>query len=383
MRQILVVLILTGSAHPAVFAATPSELPEKCFETSLKASFPKIEIGERSTLFVKCSSEKSEPTRGQKRPQYRASEIKQLHQAFNKISVCLEIDTRWLFPKLMMESGFHPAIQNPNGDAGIGQLTWKAMKDVDVALPGLQTWVKSQKSPACRWVYSRSQSIKDFWKPVEGKSKCAVMAGSNGAFRNLFYTAAFHRLNRDYVAKEFKKRNISSLLRELDFPMGHESSMQEILLALGYNTGGAVAVKNLEDYLLARLDEKKKNQQGLENPLMKKLLRAPTKNHNLSLEDFDFTLGLHTLHRRTDLISKKLAKDFKKQGREVRADELKKYAQISVRHISASELTFPEWLKIWQSHGGPGYVSNLASYAINLDKKMGAKVCANLASYRL
>ena len=356
MRQISVVLILMGSVCSAVFASTPSELPEKCLETSLKASFPKIEIGERSTLFVKCSSEKSEPSRGQKRPQYRASEIKQLHQTFNKISACLEIDTRWLFPKLMMESGFHPTIQNPNGDAGIGQLTWKAMKDVDLALPGLQTWVKNQKTPACRWVYNRSKAIKDFWKPVEGKSKCAVMAGSNGAFRNLFYTAAFHRLNREYVAKEFKKRRISSLLQELEFPIGHEASLQEILLALGYNTGGAVAVKNLEDYLLSRLDAKRKSQRGLDNPLFQKLLRKPAKSYRLSVEDFDFTAKLRPL---------------------------KNYKSISARQMSAAELTFPDWLKIWQSHGGPGYVSHLASYAKSLDRKVGKKVCANLESYRL
>lgn len=324
-----------------------ASIPEKCFQESLKTSFPKVSVGQKSDLFVKCSNDRSEPLRGQKRPAYKPSEIKQIHQAFLNMSDCFEIDPRWLFPKLMMESGFHPSIQNPNGDAGIGQLTWTAIRDVDSALPEWKRWLAESKKPSCRWVYAQTKAKKNFWQPVQKQTKCALMGTSSGIFKNLFYTTLFHRLNKEYVEKEFNNKKIRDLLVSTGFPVGFEQKLKSILLALGYNTGGATAVKNLQEYLLQIQEDNLRITSKLKG--VEKLLGKPLiQKRSIALKDFDFTI---------------------RSGRESK--------------VLASEMSFPLWLKRWQSHGGKGYLSNLAEYAKKMDRSVGPGICGDTAKFRI
>lgn len=335
------------------YAAKANGLPEVCFKTSLESTFPSIAVGEKSNYFVKCKNDKSEPMRGQKRPLYKKNEIKQLQVAFSNITDCFDIEAKWLFPKLMMESGFHPGIQNPNGDAGIGQLTWAAIRDVDSSLPRYKEWLNENKKPSCKWVAKTIKSKKNFWSPLEGQSKCAILGADKGAFKNLFYTAVFHRMNKDYVNKEFEKRKISQLLSDAGFPDGHNEKIKKLLFALGYNTGGKTAVKNLEEYLLSRIDQIKK-QKNIEQGLFYSLLNKetqPVKNELVTLEDFNFTKDL---------------------------------SKVKNRNLAANEIvSFPNWLKVWQTHGGPGYLTSLATYSVGLEKKLGKKVCSDSNFYRI
>ncbi|MFV3409299.1 hypothetical protein ACNH6C_11865 [Bdellovibrio bacteriovorus] len=354
---------------------------DTCMDHALTNSFPRIAVGEKSRLFVRCSSEKSQPEAGQPRPRYTTSEIKALSQAFQNITDCLEIDPQWLFPKLMMESGFHVQIQNPNGDAGIGQLTGKAIADVDQVLPAYKEQIFKSRKKSCQWIKSRTQYRgASFWRPLLKESKCSLMSKNSNPVKNLLYAGIFHKLNEKYVDNEFAKRNIPALLREAGYPRQDYIQIKRILITLGYNTGGAVAVKNLQDYLFSRVDFIRRKSQEFNIQLLGSLTeedRAQALSY-VQAKDFDFKKGLAEFHKHKNNLKQQL----REQNRQLNETQIDVAVSRVLRNVSASMYSFPEWLQVWQSHGGPGYVSSLAQTAVHLEKRFG-RTCSNPDNYRV
>ncbi|WII71613.1 hypothetical protein QJS83_14180 [Bdellovibrio sp. 22V] len=207
------------------------------------------------------------------------------------------------------------------------------------------------------------------------------MSKNSNPLRNLLYAAIFHKLNEQYVSKEFAKRNIAELLAEAGYASRDHSRLKKILVALGYNTGGAVAVKNLQEYLFSRIDFTRRKSQEF-NIGMLGALTAADRAHALSYvteKDFDFTRGLQEFNARKSEIKRCL----QEANRQLSDSEVELAAQRVLRNVSASLYTFSEWLRVWQSHGGPGYVSSLASFSANLDKKFGPGICSNSGHYRV
>lgn len=365
---------------PLWASAQSKPLPEACVAYALDNSFASINPGETSNLFVKCTNEKAEPERGAARPKYTRSDIQFLQKTFNSIEDCLEIPVTETFPRLMMESGFHPSIQNPNGDTGIGQLTKTAIQDVDRVLPIYKEQIFKSTKNSCRWLKSYSQGKTGFWNPVGNGSRCQLMTKNYGVLKNILYASILHKLNKDYVAKEYEKRQIDTLLLQSGVSDDHGPYIKELLVDLGYNTGGATAVKNFQDFLLSRIDFSQRKSQELANPVLyhaNKYRLSEFLGH-VKPDDLDFMKGIARLSQRREQIKANLLA----QNPKLSEGELNRLIAISLRNISASELSFPEWLKIWQSHGGPGYVTNLASIHRRLDEKFGAGVCADSQSFR-
>ncbi len=353
---------------------------DSCMAHSLTTSFPRIAEGEKSQLFVKCTTEKAAPQPGQARPRYSTGEIKALSQAFSAITDCLEIDPQWLFPKLMMESGFHTLIQNPNGDAGIGQLTGKAIADVDQVLPTYKTMIYQSSRKSCQWLKARTQARTNFWKPLLNESKCTLMNKTSNPLRNLLYAGIFHKLNEKYVAAEFEKRGIPALLKEAGYLYNDHTQIKRVLVTLGYNTGGAVAVKNLEQFLFSRVDFIRRKSQEFNLQLLGSLGsadRAAALSY-VSPKDFDFKKGLKDFQNH----KKNLKEQLQQQNRQLTDKQVDIAVSRLLRNVSASLYTFPEWLQVWQSHGGPGYVSSLAQTSVQLEKKFG-RACSNSDNYRV
>lgn len=368
MERSSIILILILFVNLGAWAG---ELPVECVRFSLDQSFPRIAKGEKSPFFVKCTSEKSDPVPGQTRPQYSDAEVKNLHKAFVSVADCLDIEPQLIFPKLMAESGFHTQIQNPNGDAGIGQLTYKAISDVDSVLPAFKKMIYESKKPSCIWIRGMTASRSQFWKPMSGQSKCYFMSRQNNPLRNLLYMGIFHKLNERYVSHEFEERNIADLLFEAGYPGTDHTAIKRILVTLAYNTGGTIAVKNLQDYLFSRIDFTNRKQMEFNLDPSALALVSPS--------DFDFTTGLSAFNAKKDKLKTELQQLYPKLSEE----KIQQAVQRMLRNTSASQYTFPEWLKVWQSHGGPGYVSSLANYSLRLDNKFGPGVCSDARSYQL
>lgn len=270
----------------------------------------------------------------------------------------------------MMESGFHTQIQSLGGDAGIGQLTSKAIGDVDDKLPAYKKYIYDSKKPSCRWIRARTIGRSTFWQPALGKSKCMVMSRTNNPLKNLLYTVIFHKLNQGYVNNKFEEKNIAGLLREAGYTGTDFTSLKRILVSLGYNTGGSTAVRNLQDYLFSRIDfiNRKKQEFNID----------PQAVGYVTAADFDFTLGLKNFHDRKVEFKNILLQ----QNPKITDAEIDSAITRLLRNTSVSQYSFPEWLKVWQSHGGPGYVSSLATFSQRLDQKFGVGTCSNANYYQ-
>jgi hypothetical protein len=198
-----------------------------------------------------------------------------------------------------------------------------------------------------------------------------LMIRSANPLKNLLYTAIFHKLNVAYVNHHFEAKNIAGLLQEAGYVGTDFTSLKRILVALGYNTGGSTAVRNLQDYLFSRIDFI--NRKKLEFNLNSKAVGYVT------AADFDFTKGLADFNEHKANLKASLQARFSK----LTEQDLEISVQSLLRNISVSQYSFPEWLKVWQSHGGPGYVSSLVGYSLRLDRKFGPGVCSNANSYQL
>ncbi len=354
---------------------------DSCMRFSLDSSFASIAVGDKSPLFVRCSSSNSEPVNNQVRPKYSQYEVKAMADNYAAVMDCLEIDPTMLFPKLMAESGFHTLIQNPNGDAGIGQLTKKAILDVEANMDFFKQKISESQKPSCRKIKSFASTRREFWLPIANKSKCSVMNRNLNPMKNILYTGIFHKLNQRYVNQEINRLQVVELLIRAGYPSDNINAIKDLMVTLGYNTGGAVAVRNLRDYLISRIDFIDRKMQEF-SP--ERLMQMPDPERRMILrfindKDFDFTSSTEKFKERKDLFRQELARINPRMDK----DSLEKLVQLKMRNESASTYTFPEWLFVWQSHGGPGYLSSLAKFASRLDKKFGVGVCSNAGHYKV
>ncbi len=376
VTKFVICLFVIAITYPIFAQAQPFE---RCVDYALNSSFPKIAIGEASNLFVTCKSQSDEPTRGQKRPNYSESEIKNISDTFEAVSDCLEINPQWFFPKLMLESGFHPQIQNPGGDAGIGQLTSAAISDVDQVIMSYKRKIFASHRKSCQWIKDQSLKQTNFWKSIYGKSKCYLLEKKSNPLRNMLYSGIFQKLNEKYVSAEFEKKKISKLLQQASYIGQDHTKIKKILLALGYNTGGAVAVRNLEQFLSSRIDYIRRKSQEYDSVMLTKLPYSDraAKLSYVTNSDFDFTNKLASFFNKKNIFRIQIQQKNPKLTDAQIEVELHRY----LKNVSVSLYSFPEWLLVWQSHGGPGYVSGLAKIAQDVENKFGADVCTNSKNY--
>lgn len=360
-------LILSHFVSAWAFAASTT-VPLMCFKTAVEKSFPWVGVKTKSKLFVSCKNEKSAPVRGQYRPKYTAEQVAELQKSFINIADCLDVDARFVFPIFYNESGMHYNIQNVNGDTGIGQLTRPAITDVDNALDDIKSHVFSSSKKSCQWLASSSKLRKDFWKPVEEKSRCALMAKPWNPLRNILYAMAYIKLNEKYIDKSYERKEMRELLYQLGINHKDEEHIKRLLLILSYNTGGSVAVRNLEDYLKRRVNENIFKFNGYILPTLPSIIAREKKSASqLSHYDFDFS-G----YNKVDDLRKKYSKFMDNEE-----------IQEALLNIPVTELTFPEYLAIYQSHGTDGYVSKVFNAAKEFQKQIGMVSCFDTTDFHI
>lgn len=117
-------------------------------------------------------------------------------------------------------------------------------------------------------------------------------------------------------------------------------------------------MRNLESFLRSRIDFIQRKSSEF-NDLDIRNMSYQTRSKTFSLvgkDDFDFLTGLKDLTN----YKKNLHNEMSYLDPNLTHDEIEKKVQIKLRNRSVSQMTFPEWLLIWQSHGGPGYLSHMA-----------------------
>lgn len=269
---------------------------------------------------------------------------RQIALALEGASECFDLDWREMFPKFKSESGFIPNILGVSGDRGVGQLTTPAIEDVQKNFQKIYNRMKLNANPQCQLLVSKVENwgVKSFFQFPKSEA-CQVMGNEIGLYRNIVFSFALTYLNQEYVKKAYLQEGIPSLLIQSGYQDAPHTQIQKILVMIGYNNGGLSSVKDLKNYLTSRIDFIQRKKLELWKIEGRKDL-VPDFLAYVSAKDFNFSKGTENYLNLIQSLPKTTSTSEK---------------ELLLRNISVSLMGFPEWLKIWQSHGGPGYLSGV------------------------
>jgi hypothetical protein len=354
-----------------------SLVPRTCIEHAISTSFGVV--GETSSMLASCPDPAGEPVRGGKKV-LSEKLVSEITTDFNVIADCLDLNAKFYFPKITGESGFQLNTFGPKGDGGIGQLTRTAIDSVNEALPNYLYRIHRSERKSCQIL---TQLLKTkLHNQVRADSdishRCELMNAGQNPLRNLLYTMILNDLNRRAVNNAFRSRDISTKLIMVGVAMSSDEleQLKSLLAMMGYNMGGSNAVQDLSNYLDARLDfiQRKAKELpasmagaasfGLLEPGVHQFLKM------VNIDDLDIVAGLERY--------KNLRKPYYEQLKlQNLLDEQKAQEQYDhwLRNISASELSFSEWLWVWQKSRGIAYINMINNIKNRMDTEMGAGVC--------
>jgi hypothetical protein len=286
--------------------------------------------------------------------------------AYYEVTNCLGLKWQNLFPKISAESGFLNSVVGPKGDRGIGQLTSIAITDVQKNSDWIWNKIRQNSTTTCKILTNKINKWgKSNFFEFPTNLSCAVMSGELGLYRNILFSATLNLLNQRYVEQAYERFNIRGKFQEAGYESAPHDRIKTMLSFIGYNNGGTSAVIDLDNYLKSRIDFiKRKNQElwKIDGTSIdrRKFLAL------LSADDFDFSMGAI----RYQHLYEKLPHDASFEEK-----------SVLLRNISVSKLGFPEWLRIWQTNGGPGYMNGIYQVAKTLGNKDSA--CVNLDLFKL
>lgn len=336
-----------------------------CSESLRKQRWQEIAQIEKSPL-VHCKSPTSLPEAAREIMD-KAQDVLSAFVVAEKLSDCFSIEPLRLLPKFSNESGLVSQIQNITGkDTGLGQLTGPAIRDVQDKWKKLKTEIDSSSKASC--VFTRelidSKGNVEFFS-FSDKQRCQLMYSEDGAIRNMVFSLFFHRINRDYVNFYFQQKEIVPLLLKAGGSEDFVEPLKELMVMLAYNSGAKTAVVNLKSFLESRIDFTTRKvqefdlSQGL-TPEQQKSLRK------VSARDFDFSSG---------------NQDYRHLIEDLPRDESGRVSAEVLRNISTSLMTFPVWLRVWQTSGAPGYLSYLSDESQRMSLVFGSQ-CVDSGFYR-
>lgn len=284
-------------------------------------------------------------------------------------SACLGMHWKKTFPIFAAESNFLPIIIGRNGDIGLGQLTTAATKDVQKNANRVLQSILNSSRPSCIDIAKKIKQVgpTEFFN-FSPTNKCALTYGETGIFRNIIFSLVFFKINQEYIEAQYRINNIPELLMRAGYENAPHQQIKDMLVLLSYNNGASGAITGLKSYLLSRIDFILRKKEEL---LFKKvpINELPLFLAHVGAQDFDFSSG----HIRFEFWRSSLSKNYP-------PDKIDQ----ALRNISASQLGFPEWLRIWQSHGGPGYLNGLFQISSAIQKSTTNNLsCFNHSDFKL
>jgi hypothetical protein len=261
-------------------------------------------LKQRSEAYARCSVAQdgtpSEPSLGTDKdghhpPCVTESYVNATYHALVDVSDCLNIPMGEMLPKLFNESGLHTNTLGGGFDAGVGQLTVSALREVFMSYNGIETnpsslgWylkeiAKSQK-PSCQRI-AADPSIgiqvpkgkrvcklneadaesklpvdqQTCFKPWSKTVRCVVMDAPSSPLRNVLYMGVFYRamlrsvtginysagndvLNgQPYTGVEkltgyLGRNNYVERMKNLGATKVDEKVLRQILISVGFNAG--------------------------------------------------------------------------------------------------------------------------------------------------
>jgi hypothetical protein len=330
-----------------------------------------------SKYVAHCPSEDVEPVRGRKMvcvtPEYAYS----TYNSYVDVMDCLGIPQKELIPKLWNESHFHVNTYGGGEDAGVGQLTGDAIRDVikqkfvDKSITELEFYrreVSQSEKPSCKRIMAEESA----WKAVsaEVSGRCGIMRPASSPLRNLLYTGIFYRSLAERLAglhyrdgKEYVRTEQGLVERTTEVPLGgaigrmqfkeklqalgienpNMDYVKGVLITLSFNAGTRTAISLFDNFLKARL----------------------AANMTLSEQELDFL---------TADSSKEIALVNAADNETAEAKQAREALLAAARETSFQR-GLPQYLRLMQIRGAPGYVSKVAFRTRKLNQEVGESLC--------
>ncbi|MNJ96654.1 hypothetical protein D3C87_143830 [compost metagenome] len=270
----------------------------------------------KSSSFAQCPRGNDglpgEPTIGEDRsgnylPCVTQEYVNATYHALVDVSDCLNIEMGELLPKLYNESGLHMNTLGGGFDAGIGQLTVSALREVYMSYngnnrnPSSLNWylaeVAKSPKPSCQRIAAdKSLGIvppkgkklcklneaeadsklpaeeQTCYKPWARDVRCVVMEAPSSPLRNVFYTGVFYRAmlksvtglnyaagedtidSRPYTGQQSFNgylgiNKFADRIRKLGATGVTETALKQMIISLGFNAGIGTGNVFLNNYL--------------------------------------------------------------------------------------------------------------------------------------
>jgi len=220
------------------------------------------------------------------------------YNAYVDTMECLNLNAKHMMPKVDFESGFFLNSFGINKEAGVGQLTEVALREVNRHFENYMAEVEKAAAtkPSCANLIKNKSLLS--MAPSGPEQRCSMIGLPENPLRNIFYMGLLNRINMDalsgikFIAGQdylqsgqnflpvqnnqndqftglFKSYRLKERLEANGIRGFNPHVIKEMLGTLGYHIGVETAVKLLSQYL----DERKKH--GL----------------HLSANDFNFQSG--------------------------------------------------------------------------------------------
>ena len=376
-------------------------LPRKCVAFALN-SYPEIFTKEAvlqfkasgSVAFAKCKNSDSAPIMNSGKrvsnptPCVSKKFVNITYNAYVDVMECLKLDPKEMLPKIYNESGFFMNAFGSGMDGGIGQLTGRAIEQVNSIYPG---YIKEMNQAALAnpgGACARVMKYKSLIAPVKSDSafRCSLMTPTQNPLKNLVYSAILTRFNTKYVTGisyrageemlmdenkqmtlvkgtsedvmngKMKEFDILNKLNQLGMKNVNLHTYSTMLVLVGYNSGIPSATKTFVKYLDQRIEANRKSK---------------STKYNLTPADFDFLTTKDSVKdARKILMSTNINPD---DDAETKAAKVKRRLILPSYWASAYTKTFPEYLalrmneydgktkKPFKVYGFPGYLNALAN----------------------
>ncbi|WP_374074326.1 hypothetical protein [Bdellovibrio bacteriovorus] len=368
--------------------------PKECVSFIMQNFIP---LNSKSGAMSQCRNEKGEallsPTKGAdgagfQPPCVTEPYVNSVYNSLVDVGDCLNIPVKELLPKLYNESGLHVNTLGGGFDAGVGQLTISALREVFMRYDGIANnpsaldWyvkeiAKSNKE-SCKRIIAEKSSYKfdvpegkklcfsgeandaDCYTPWSSSNRCIVMNMPSNPLRNVLFTGIFYRsmlknatgisysagndtlngrayregedLNGYIGAGKFVER-----LRALGATHATGAVVKQVIVSLGFNAGIRSGKIYLENYIKQRETKKKylKDQdvdfQNISTGKWAIITNLPTYWRGLGSEDvaeFDKAMTSLEVLRELGLDAVKAQKTYK---------DLRPHVQKEVKAINESQ----------------------------------------------
>ncbi len=301
------------------------------------------------------------------------------YNAFVDVMDCLDVPQRELLPKIWNESQFHTNMYGKGDDAGVGQLTGDAIQEVikqkyfDRDMTELDHF-KAEMEKSGKASCNRILAEPSAWKIIGAKpaTRCGIMTPEANPLRNILYTAVFYRVitaritgiyyraGKEYIKTadgfidrsenknaplggRVKEYQLLEKMQSLGIQNPNMDFIKQVLVSLAFNSGSNQAVKIFDNFLKSKI----------------------ANNLTITEADLDFINA-------NSLRDKPLIDIPDGETEEAKAERETKLAEA---RDQAFDRNLPQFLRLMQNGGSPGYVSKIAFRTTKLNNEIGAGLC--------